>query len=130
MRPVSYTHLVGTSVVKSEDFVVQIQTVDNHGEALPHPNAALRVQLQVRVEVSVAEGTLYSKLRTVLVLVSVDAGAVVREADAQRNPAAVVGRTEIPGVGSLALERGIVGAARNTISLRSRICLLYTSRCV
>src|ERR1700680_4252966 len=119
--------ILGAAVVEAEDLVVQIQTGGDRGEALSEINAALRVDLEVRVEVQVAKGSLDAEgsgiaigtnaapLDLVSILAGVkkvteDVGAVISHPDPQRKSSAIIGWTYVKGVGSLAQQRGAVDA--------------------
>ena len=120
-------HELGAALVKAEDFVGQVEAVGNETEAMRKANTALGVNLQVGVEILVAEWAFQSTGSrigrsaifggsTVLVGVGGNVGLVVAQAHANGKPAAIVGRTDVPGVGSIAHQSRMIGTARKTLA--------------
>ena len=66
------------------------------------PDAPLRVNLKVGIEVIVAERPLDASGCAIRELVGGDVRVIVGESYANRDWAAVIGRTDIPGMGSIA----------------------------
>ena len=124
-RPVVFAlqEVRGAAVVEAEDFIRKVQALRDYRKTLLDPIADLRVDLSMRKEVDVARRALGTQgtgvftitscsdgSRALLPLVLEDAGAVVGHADAGRETAFIVGRTEIERHGSLALQSGMVRA--------------------
>src|SRR5262249_39911417 len=97
------------SVVEAEDFVGDVQQLSEELDPVPEPVTQLSVQLSPRVEVSISVRTGEAAICSILKVVRKDAGTVVRGCDPPRKAPAVVAESEIPGLRSLALERGLVG---------------------
>ena len=68
-------NVLRTPLVEAEDFVVKVKAGDDEVEAVGHAYATLRIDLDMRVEIDIAERTVHSARQTVLVLVPIFAVA-------------------------------------------------------
>ncbi len=110
--------------VKPEDLVVKVFTLDDHVQAMIEPHVHLRIQLEVRIKVNVAGGSLQAEIRGIgrrHELVLINHGAVVSHSHMDRKALVVVAWANIEGVRRLALEGRRVGSARQAMGLRIRV---------
>src|SRR5882762_4720232 len=96
-------HVLGTPIVKTEDLVVEIETVHDKAQATGHSDAALSVELKMRVEIVVAERPIPGGA------ISGDVFGVVGKPHAHRNTAAIIGRADVPCVGRVAHKPRMIG---------------------
>jgi hypothetical protein len=85
------------ALVEAEDFVIKVEAGGDEAEAV-----ALRIDLDVGVEVDVAERTVDSSRRAILILVALDAGLVVGNAHPQGVAPVIVSRADVEHVGRIA----------------------------
>src|ERR1700692_3423309 len=109
-------HKLRTTIVKTENLVVQIETRYDRSDPFSKVVTALCVNLKVRVKVVVAVGTLEATRLLVrnrsrrwcgvrgkiVILILEDVRAVVSQTYADREPMPIVGWTNVPSVRCLA----------------------------
>src|SRR5215813_1048765 len=136
-RPVVFAlqHELLAAVIEAEDFVVEVEAIHNEGQAMRQANAALGVNLKVRVEIIVTEGALQTEgrnigRRSVLEgsaigeLVGGDIGTVVGEADADGDATAIVSRANVPCIGRIAKKARMIGASRQSAGAGSGVAII------
>ncbi len=96
-------HVLRASVVKTEDLVVDVKPIHDETEAMSELDAALRIKLQMGVEVIVAEWTGRA------ISIASDIGSVIGEPNANRHAAAIVGGADVPGVRRVAHKPRMIG---------------------
>src|SRR5712692_3041039 len=112
-------HVLRAAVVKTEDLVVDVEPVHDEGQAVTHFDATLGIELKVGIEVVVAEGTGSA------VPVASDILSVIGKPHAQRDAAAIIGGTDVPGMGGVAHEPRMIrteeigpkGSARSRVAV-------------
>ena len=107
-------HVLRASVVKTEDLVVDVKPVHDETEAMSELDAALRIKLQVGIEVIVAEWTGRA------ISIASDIGSVIGEPNANRHAAAIVGGADVPGVRRVAHKPRMIGATEVGTKGRAR----------
>src|ERR1700758_1751474 len=128
-------HELCASLIETKYFVCQVEAIGDETEAMRQPDAALRVNLQVGVEILVAERALEStgsrcgrravlRGRAILKSIGGDVGLVVAQAKADGDSAAVIGRANIPGIGSVAEKPRMIGTARESVCARIGIAIV------
>lgn len=117
-------HVLRAALVEAEDFVVHIQPVRYEAQAFGKTHAALGVHLKMGVEIDVAEGPDQPAWRAILELITIDVCLIVRESNAQRDAATVVGRTDVEGVRSCPGQPRMVGAARDVRCTGRRVAVV------
>src|SRR5262249_38873616 len=102
------------SVIEPKNLVIQVQQRDNGLDSMRSwdPIAHLSIDLGVRIQVLVAIGALDSAVGAVLELIGKNISVVVGEAHAGRDTFLVVGEIEVPVVGRLPQQRGMVSASK------------------
>src|SRR5882724_5113182 len=92
--------------------------------------AALYVDLEMGIEVVVAIGASKSArswsrtIGAILELITENVGLIVREASAEGEPAAIISRADVPGVGCGAQESRMIRAARQAIDPRRGVAVV------
>src|ERR1700680_4125794 len=107
--------ILNIALIKTENFVGQIQPVSYHAESFIEPVAPLHVVLRVSVKILIAVGALQSNHRVVRSAIihpkiRVDAGVVVADGEAHREARLIVGKAQIPVVRSLSWKGWLIGA--------------------
>src|SRR5215475_14269469 len=105
-------HELFAAVVEAEDFVIQVQAVHDEGQAVSKADTSLRVNLKMRVEIVVAKRPFDAPRRAIRELVRGNVGIVIREADADGDATAIVGRADVPGIGRIAQKPRMIGAPK------------------
>src|SRR5215475_1676773 len=120
-------HVLWAAVIKAEDFIVDVENVTDECEALRHLVAALHVDLQVRVEVSVGEGSgdtswcSRSCKAWALVLVAINVRVIVGDTQTEREGTQIVGRTDVPRVRNGTKQSRVIDSSGQTDGFRIRI---------
>src|SRR5436189_198756 len=110
-------HELRASIVKTEDLIVEIETIHDKAQATGHSHAALSVELKMGIKIVVASRPVSG------VAITGDIFSVVGEPDADGDATAIVGRADVPGVGRVAHEPRMIGTGEigSKGSARSRI---------
>ncbi len=85
-------HVLRASVVKTEDLVVDVETIHDKVEPMSKAEASLGVELEVRIKIVVAEWTGRA------VSIADDILSVIGESHTNRYAAAIIGGADIPCV--------------------------------
>src|SRR6202007_1171358 len=128
-------HVFRAAVIEAEDFVVDVQPVHDERQTVSHADAALRVEFKMAVEIVVAERTVdaagswsawcaVERGRAVMVAVGGYVRLVVREPDADGEPAAVEGRANVPAIRRIAKEPGVVRTTGKAAGAGGRIAII------
>src|SRR5713226_1195072 len=103
------------ALVEAEDLVAEVQARGLEAKALGDSVAALDVKLSVGVEVDVARrsintknGVLVSRRVRVGVVVELNVSVIVAHGETNRKAPFVIGRADVPSVGSLARQSRVV----------------------
>src|SRR5579862_5825517 len=115
------------ALIEAEYGVVQIQPVHDEGEPTAQPNAALRIHLEVRIKIDVAQGAVDPAGRAVRVLVPIDARLVVGHSHTDGEAAPVVGGADVEGIWRCPEQPRMVGPARNTVRAGRRESVVRTA---
>src|SRR5215813_352261 len=123
---------MGTAVVKAKDFIREVQSRSNDLEAAADAEASLSIHLSVRVEVGITIWSFFTKrnqIRSavgihVLELVLENIGVIVGNSHADRDATTVICRTYVPAMRSLALQRWMIIAQRDTPNSRLGIAVV------
>jgi len=106
-------HELRAAIVKTEDLIGEIETVGDESQPTGQSNAALRIDLEVGIEIVVAEGTTDSAHGSVSKSIGGDIRRVIGQAHANRDANAVISRADIPGVGCVAQESWMIERAKS-----------------
>src|SRR5437773_12392483 len=84
-------HELRASIIKTEDLVVEIETIHDKAQATRHSDAALSIDLEARTEVVIAERSSDPTRGPIRESRGRDVRSVIRQSDTNRNAGAVRG---------------------------------------
>ena len=112
-RPIVFAldHVLRAAIVEAEDLVIDIEAIHDKAQAMCQSYAALYVDLEVGIEIVISKRPSDPSVHAVRELIGSDICAVVREAKANRDTAAIVRWTDVPRIRRVAQQPRMIGAA-------------------
>src|SRR5260370_2197712 len=101
-------HVLGAAVIEAEDLIIDVKSIHDRGQAVPHSHATLGIELEVCVEVVVAQRAGYAAISAVGEPVTSDIRSVIRQADAHGDTATAVSRPDVPSMGCVPHQATII----------------------
>src|SRR3974390_648311 len=117
-------HVRTAAVVEAKDLVVGVEDVRDERKALLQAHTALHIDLQVAVQIGVAERPFYAAGRSVLILIGENVCLVVAHAEPVRETALVIGRAYVPSIRRLPKQMRVVRTPGESLRTRVRIAVV------